>query len=200
MRLNAGHVRDALAFIVSVAAAFLYELDARQLGIAAWVATMLGSAASIYLQILIDDPPNSPPRTALKRIFESLIGGTIMSLLVLGPNLFIATLGQRLHPDYDELHQLPSWQSFAIVVWRSIRDHGLLVGTIAIEIVLRVRQTARERNDRAYSLIACLAEFGRFIVLLFALLILHVLSVPTVAVLATLVILYVPTRVFEPKE
>jgi hypothetical protein len=161
---------------------------------------MLGSALTIYLQILIDDAPNSPPRTIPKRIIEALIGGTLTSLVMLAPNLFVATLGQRIHPDYNELHQLPFWKSLPIVVWRSIVDHGLLVLTIVIEIVLRVRQTAAERSDRGYSLTACLAEFVRFLILVVVLVVLHVLSAPLLALVATLMILYIPTDVFEPKE
>lgn len=200
MRWNWGYLRDAGAFVISVAAAFIYDLDAKQVGIAAWVGTLLGGIAIIYLAILIGDAPGKPPRTMLSRIVDALIGGTLVSAIVIWPNLWLASFAQVVHPDHAELREMPFWKSFPTVIYRALAEHGILVVTLALEQILRVRQAVAQSGDRTLYLTHSLGELGRFLILAFVLLIFHVISAPAFAVVFTLAVLCIPYEVFRPKD
>lgn len=195
MRVRWGYVRDAVAFLASVYLA--HDLDARQLGATAWVGTMLGSIATLYLVISLNELPGTAGRTLKQRIVETVVGGTFMSLFVLLPNLFLAGFVPIAHPDYAELKTLPFWKAFPLAIWRPLAAHSLLVFTIALEQVFRIRDGVKNSGDRSYYVTQAFAEFMRFLLLSFLLGILHALHAPSIALVLTLVVLYIPAQIFH---
>jgi hypothetical protein len=195
-----GLMRDAVAGLVSVSAALLYDLDARQIGIAAWVGTLLGSVAVIY-SAFFDDLPDRPARSVRRKMVEAAVAGTLMSLAaVVGPNLWLAQLLQGVHPDHAQLALLSEWTAFAIIIGRSITEHPFLVLPVALELLLRVRQAIAGGEHRSYYVSQSLGELGRFLILGFLLATLHAFNVPSLLSALSLAVLYVPAKILHPKD
>jgi hypothetical protein len=53
---------------------------------------------------------------------------------------------------------------------------------------------------RSWYVTQSLGDLGRFLILAFVLLLFHVLSLPTLAVVITLAVLCIPAEVFRPKD